>query len=438
MYKILALISFLLIGTFLSGCQTNSKEKHNEQGTLVVLDTDEQRFRTEYLGTINRSYPKLEVVLVPYENYRNEQAKQGNLSNQEILSGAIEHFIPDIIIAREQSDFKKLMSDNRLAPLDRGIKSDKYDQDPLDPKLISALQGDDGLQYALSSHFTSTVLYYNRSAFQQAGVAAPFDGMTWEEVYLTAARFSGNSTNNNKQYGLYLPNANSAFSAILNLAYEEGIGFFTPKKELALHTPEWIKVWETVTKAVRSGTLFPFGQDAAGEDPIKQFSEGKMAMIYGDDKLLTQITDRKADWAMVSEPFHSKQPDVGKNYRYLQYMGLSVNAPHRELAWEVMKLLNGEKAALSFSGQGIPIRKAVANTSYNNFDLKPFYSLRPNDSEAADLAPTGLNPEFYLDLYSEGDKKVKEVIESKVTIDQALLELEELGQALVKRYTKAE
>ncbi|TVX99103.1 ABC transporter substrate-binding protein [Cohnella terricola] len=438
MYKNLALISFLLIGMFLSGCQIISKEKHNEQGTLVVLDTDEQRFRTEYLGTINRSYPKLEVVLVPYENYRNEQTKQGNLTNQEILSGAIEYYLPDIIIARERADFKKLMSDNRLAPLDRGIKSDKYDQDPLDPKLISSLRGDDGLQYALSSHFTSTVLYYNQSAFQQAGVATPNDGMTWEEVYLTAARFSGNSINNNKEYGLYLPNANSTFSAVLNLAYEQGIGFFTPKKELALRTPEWVKVWETVTKAVTSGALFPFGQDAAGEDPIKQFSEGKIAMIYGDDRLIAQIINRKADWAMVSEPIHSKQPDVGNNYRYLQYMGLSVNAPHRDLAWEVMKLLNGEKAALSFSGQGIPIRKAVANIRYNHLDLKAFYSLRPRDSEFEDPAPTGLDPEFYLDLYSEGDKKVKEVIENKVTIDQALLELEELGQVLVKRYTKVE
>jgi len=175
------------------------------------------------------------------------------------------------------------------------------------------------------------------------------------------------------------------------------------------------------------------GRDAPADDPIGLFGDGRLAMMHGDDRLLSRLVGRQGDWALAPEPVDPKRPDEGTSFRYLNYMGISSTAAHGDQAWKIAKMLSGGENARTVPGTGIPIRRPEAALLFGKLDLSAFYALRPERPVTSGKEPQGLNPEFYLDFYAEGERLAKEAASGKTDVGKALSELEGFGRALIRK-----
>ncbi|MFS0726851.1 ABC transporter substrate-binding protein [Paenibacillus sp. 1P07SE] len=88
--------------------------------------------------------------------------------------------------------YAALAAEGELQPLDAWIKRDGLDMEAFHEPVIRLLRETGGGQiYGLTPEFAANGIYINKALFEQHGVPLPTDGMTWEELLHTAARFNG-------------------------------------------------------------------------------------------------------------------------------------------------------------------------------------------------------------------------------------------------------
>ncbi|CAM4449869.1 multiple sugar transport system substrate-binding protein [Paenibacillus endophyticus] len=432
---ITVLFVFMSVVIALSGCQIGGKTRNNETGTLVVLDQNESLFKSHYLPHITNAYPELEVKLVPYEAYMSEQmSKVGMGAREEALHELLEQYNPDIIIARDDETYRQLIEGNRLKVLDGLIQEGKLELDLAATELLDPIKDNDGLKYALASHFSGSVLYYNKNVFEKVGVPLPTEGMTWEQVYQLAAQIPAKDEGEDSVYGFANAIASSPYFSILGIGASEGLSYLDEASEkVTVNTPEWRRIWEMVLVPLREGHIFSTRQGESNGNPMALFKEGKIAMMYANETILSQLINDNLPWDTVAAPINPRYSDQGNGLHYLAYFGIHTKGGRTELAWEIIKQLNGEEIAGANWGQGIPLRKKLADQQFKGTDLTPFYRLAAYPASSGAKLPKKITSDFLMNFLMEGERKAIAVISSELTIDQALKQLEEMGQLLLEQ-----
>jgi len=425
------IIVIIAAATVLTGCQFGGKTTESDTGTLVVLDQSDSLFKRQYLPHIMNAYPELDVQVVPYEAYMNEQ--NSDVTRQEALHQLLEQYNPDIIIARNDQSYRELIEDNRLRALDGFIQEEKPDLDLAVQELLDPIKGSDGLMYALASHFSGNVLYYNKNIFEKAGVPLPTEGMTWEQVLRLAERIPTKDEEGDARYGFANALVGSPYFMILGIGASEGISYVDQTGEnVTVHTPEWKRIWEMVLVPMTEDHLFATRQGEPNGPPLTLFTEGKIAMMYGDETILSHAVDDHVAWGTVSAPVSSRSPDQGAGLHYLAYYGVHSKGGKPDLAWEIIKRLNGEEIAGANLGRGIPLRKNLAAQQFKGIDLMPFYRLASYPAFGGTRLPRNITSDFFMKFSMEGERKAAAVLSGELTIDEALKQLEDAGQVLLE------
>ncbi len=162
---------FVLVLLILSGCVQFLAPPEPVTITFVHAPDDAAHYEA-LVEEFNKEYDHITVELAGWN---------------EVFSGRLTEFDA---FAMPQFQLSYLMDEDVFASLDPWIEQDKtIDMDDFYPGAVQAFQRD-GQQWGLPFEINVMVMYYNKTLFDQKGVAYPEAGWTWEDFQARAIEVS--------------------------------------------------------------------------------------------------------------------------------------------------------------------------------------------------------------------------------------------------------
>src|SRR5690554_2705262 len=202
------------------------------------------------------------------------------------------------VAGSSEADSYELNFENFITYATNGVLAELsgVDAGAYKPSLLEAFTLD-GTQYGLPESFSNVVLFYNKGLFDAAGIDAPGDGWTWDDV-----RSAGETLTDKDSgvWGMYQPVSFHEFYKVL--AQAGGEFFNGDKSEATFASPAGI---EAATYLVeKSGVTMPTEADGAGTPDFDTnlFKEGKLAMWTTGIWMFGALSEVDFAWDIAVEP----------------------------------------------------------------------------------------------------------------------------------------
>lgn len=337
--------------------------------------------------------------------------------------------------------FIQFANNDELYELSSLIRREHFDIEGLLPEMIELLKEVGyGNLYGLSPTFTSNVLYYNVDLFNEYGIEFPYDGMTWDELFQIAQAFSRNTANEDQEiYGLYFPSYPYGYFHFINsVCATDRVTFFDPNlKNIIFNTPEWKRCAEIVIDAIQSGAiLFP---DQLSETITNQaFITRQAAMTISGPILMNYFMQapnfikdfQPFEWNMVTVPTSRSNQSKSKEFNLDYIFTINAISDKIDVAWELIKYVNSEEYAKTQSADalGLLSTRVQFNSNMDNHNTSTFYELKPDENYFLTYAQV---PEHFMNSFAHLEHNmIKDVIENKISLDEAIYRIEIEGQIL--------
>ncbi|MWC30299.1 ABC transporter substrate-binding protein [Paenibacillus sp. MMS18-CY102] len=342
-------------------------------------------------------------------------------------------------------EYVLLANEGKLLALDALIKKDKVDVNAMYEPVMDMLRtGGGGQLYGLPSDFQTYVLFVNTELFKQKGIPIPHEGMTWEELLNTAARFQGTGVT-----GL-LPDswaADRVYSLVDRIGSSEGLQTDVQNgKQVTVNSPAWAAIWQKVADGYREGWLY---REAKKDNSVESFTpsdaflSGKAAMVISSSYYMQQIDqvwqgDEQKQWITVPLPGISNA-SVYVNEIY----AVRANTTNEKAAWEFAKFMTGREFAKRIIAMGgnTPIRQSdwpegkqanIAAFYQNKFDVSEFVAR--SRARSTGLGKETASNTLAINAYQLGQPLMEQVIAGKLTVEQALEQLKgQLEQEVMRK-----
>lgn len=246
------------------------------------------------------------------------------------------------------------------------------------PRSVQGVMAYGGKQYGVPQGTDGRIIYFNKKLFADAGLPTNWQPTSWNDI-ITAAKTIKTKTPSVTPIQLNAGDGMgeaTAMQGFLNLLQGAGSLIYNSKT----------KKWEGNTKAVRDmlgfyDTIYnkekvgnSDWQLLAGEngrnESFKAFSEGRLAMIIEGDYLWRgvinpvsgnfKMADRDTNVGFAKIP--SQTPKSGVDGQSFVSMSggsgyaLNPNAKNKNVAWDLLKFINGREAVSSFMAIGGAVR----------------------------------------------------------------------------------
>jgi len=440
--------------------QTDNTERVLRIATLQGYGADDEWFRQQFTELYEFANPNVKIEIIPavdHNMYRYSAPPEGEEQKDplEELKKLMQGDNPPDLVMMEFNNLAELVNENLLMPLDPLITADKFDTSKIVPTVLDGIKesAPDGKLYALAPLFSSSALFYNKKMFQDAGVAFPTDGMTWDDMFNLARQLSGGEGENQK-YGFSFSTYQGGdsffemqmYTQPLQLSYYDQTG-----DKMAVDSDSWEKVWRTIVELRDEGVL-P-GPPNYEQMPMKEpgpfdwdnFLSGRTAMAISSYYYINELinANRMAEtndnldpieWDVVSIPTHPEAPGIGGQIYLQGMMGINAKAQNDKDAWEFLKFVNGDDwARLKSRSQST----LVANKDYlqpkegMSYNIEAFYQLKPAPI-LDEMEMYRKYPNIYM-VQSIGQQKFQEVLNGDKDVRQALKEWQTEGDAMLQQ-----
>lgn len=164
---------------------------------------------------------------------------------------------------------------------DQGKGPGKIDIDDIWPQYRRSTQWK-GKLHGLLCRFTVNAFFYNEDLFARAGLKLPDDSWTWQTMLDAAKRLTQGD-----QFGFLMANWN-------HWIWMNGGEILTErggKWRSAMGSPATVEALQWLTDLRHLHRVWPTGQQMAGQDAIKLFTAGNLAM---SDQRVTRVPDIRA------------------------------------------------------------------------------------------------------------------------------------------------
>lgn len=344
--KTLSLWVFLLI---LIVTLTSCGFKNPQEGITVTLsgwqsNPNEKQLLAQVLKQFESQHPNIKVK----HEIINDQYMD------VIKTRLIGDAAPDVFYL-DAFEAPLLMKYGVLEPLDSYINT-QFDLTDFEPKLLAAFQLD-RRTYGLPKDFSTLALFYNKQAFQEAGLAqAP---QTWNELRDDSQKLTvdKNRDGRKERYGLGISPELSrqyfmmtAFGGRL-IDRKENAAFFTSGslKGLQLVIDQYRK---EKTSAQPSDVGASTGSELFGQSKAAMVIEGPWAIPY------IQETFPKLEFATAEVPtVNGKKGTMAYTVAYV----MNKKTKHKDAAWQLISYLTSQEGMKAWAKEGLalPSRKSV-------------------------------------------------------------------------------
>lgn len=203
------------------------------------------------------------------------------------------------LLALPPENIPVFASKGALAPLDDWFDAADGGAANLNPQAV-ATGVVDGTKYGAPLSFTPLTMFYNKTMFDNAGVAVP---ATWDEWIVAAKKLTIDSDEDGtpEQYGLALQDNVTVGNGVWPTLFKSGGGdVVTTDGEAVIASPENAKTLAYWADAVQNDNISPTGLTGADADGL--FSAGKVAMTLGGPWLATVSDDAGIDYGIATIP----------------------------------------------------------------------------------------------------------------------------------------
>jgi len=291
------------------------------------LDAEEE----DKIKRFNESHPNIEVqmTLLPWdETFRKIELSLASNKPVDLFYWDVPAY----------SWYKKGLFKNLQPYFDRDLKMDEYHAELFEP-----FKFDGENMYVAPENFQTLTFYYNKTAFDNAGLEYPTSDWTWDDVLAAAQKLTIREGDQVTQYG-FDATAFGTWWAWMSLTASQGgklVEDVHEPKAITLNTPETNNALQLLQDMIFKHKVSP---DVATKDSMGlNFQTGKIAMYAGGDwdlGWLKQITD--FEWGMAPLP---KWGDGRATPYFMGGYVMANNTEHPDEAWEFIKWTMTENQA---------------------------------------------------------------------------------------------
>jgi ABC-type glycerol-3-phosphate transport system substrate-binding protein len=244
----------------------------------------------------------------------------------------------------ENSHACRLIPKGALLPLNEFLEKDKtISIKDYWPAIVDRYTIDGKIYCIPNDVAPCALVYYNKNLFDKAGVEYPKDDWDWNEFVETAKKLTVISNGKVIQYGFYTTHWNNF---VLSAGGQEVDNVKKPRKCL-LNTPEALKGVQFYFDLALKHKVMPpqVGEATLRDLSVEQmFIYQKVAMvmtgIWVSGQFEKSITEFDWDVALCPRAPGKKHPIVSTGG---SGWGIIKGTKYPEYAWEIVKLLGGEK-----------------------------------------------------------------------------------------------
>ena len=358
---ILSFLALFMLGiiTF-TGCSVG-RQTNQESVVTVTLsgwsNLNEKQLLQQLLKDFEAKNPKIQVK---YDAIADEYMDV--LKTRLIGDTAADVFYLDALEA------PALMIPGVLEPLDNYIKPE-FDITDFEPSLLKAFQ-QDGKTYGLPKDISTLALFYNKKAFQAAGLSQP--PTTWSELreYSQKLTIDKNGDGKIEQYG---------FCVVPELARQyfmikaEGGELIDADGKATFASQESLKGLQLIIDQYRNDKSAAQPTDVGTTSGSEIFGQGKAAMVIEGPWLISYLkqTFPNVEYATAEVPtVAGKKGTMAYTVAYV----MNKQSKHKPEAWQLISYLTGKEGMKTWTSSGfaLPTRKSVATVL--GYDKNPLYS----------------------------------------------------------------
>jgi multiple sugar transport system substrate-binding protein len=351
---VLAAASIALLATGGTGCTGSSgsgaTDDPNAKTTITFWHgwsaPAEVKAIQENIARFEKAHPNIKVKVV------------GNINddklNQALRAGGSNG--PDVVSSFTTSNVGKFCSSGAFADLKPFIEKSKLDLDAIIPKPMLEYTEFEGTRCALPLLGDAYGLYYNKDAFEAAGIKSP--PKTWTEFAEDAKKLTKSKGDSYAQLG-FMPNFHGYETVVDHYMSQWDHSYFDKSgKSNIAEDPAFAEMFTYQKKLVGDLGGFQkleryrntFGDEWGAKHP---FQTGQVAMQLDGEWRLGMAKDAGVKFEIGTAPMPVADDEVdeyGKGFLSGTIMGIAPQSEKQNAAWELMKYMTTDtEAVVSFA-----------------------------------------------------------------------------------------
>ena len=370
--KILAmtlLATAMITLTSCGGAQTSNKSNEeslsqsNDKLVMAIWDKNQLNGIQEITNDFTKETGiKVDIQVTPWEQYWTM-----------LEAGATGGQLPDIFWMHSNEISKYAKYEMLLDLTDKIKASNEIDLDNYPKDIVSLYNWNNEKQYAIPKDIDTIALWYNKTMFDEAGVAYPNVDWTWDNFKDAAKKLT---KSDGSQYA-YALNPTNNQDGWYNMVYSMGGAIIADdKKTSKMDDKNTIKAIDFVSSLVKEGYT-PKYEVLAENSADSLFKAGKVAMITQGSWMVTDLINN--DYVKQNADIAVLPKDATTGKRISIYNGLgwaaAANTKNPDNAWKLIEYLGSKEAQQKQSDLGVTM-SAYKGTSDNWKNLYPQINLQ--------------------------------------------------------------
>ena len=219
-----------------------------------------------------------------------------------------------------------------------------------------------GRHYAVPFMWDSIVLFYNKAAFDQAGIAYPNETWTWDDYYGAARRLTIKNGDTVSRYGVLV--SGSMQSGAGPFIYQNGAGVYNSDgTRMILNTPQTREAIQLQLNMINDGYAPP-DQVVSGSSAVDLFTSGLVAMLPMISNELSFCAKALGqDLRVAPLPREQRQATIYHNIAY----AAAANTKQTEATGKLMAFAASRRAAEIVSKTFTPCYNGMADLYFNDY-----------------------------------------------------------------------
>jgi multiple sugar transport system substrate-binding protein len=362
LFLVISLSATMVFASGSSEKETTKTSSKDETVSVMIWDSNQEAGIKEILSDFTAETGiKTDIQIVSWNEYwtlLEASAKSDDL--------------PDVFWMHANSALKYMQNGLLMDVTDKIAQSDKIDINDYYED-ITELYSLGGKNYALPKDIDTIALWYNKTYFDEAGLAYPTDDWTWDDLIENAKKLT---KSDGSVYGFTLKNDNGQGGWFNMINDANGYVISDDKKSSGLDDPKTLKGMESVQKLL-DAKVMPSQEIMSETEADVLLGSGKVAMATFGSWMLSAFKQNEYISQNCDVARLPKDATTGRQSSVYNGLGWAISAttPREDSAWKVVEYLSTKEAQIKQANLGVTM-SAYKGTSDGWVNSAPNFNLQ--------------------------------------------------------------